>query len=137
MLVGQTRRFGHACEFETSLMLALPDTQPDAATRIRERARDLPPRTVQPWILPGSEDDPVTAAGAAWPPLFQKDDPGYFGDPAAASAANGVRILEIVATRLARYLDGFARTPLRVGRGANGRTVSEPVLSVPPMGTSS
>ena len=129
LLAGRTRRFGHACEFETSLVLAATHDRPELRDRVLARSRDLAPRTVQPWILPGSEGDPVTDAGAAWPPLFQKDDPGYFGDPAAATAENGARILEVVAGGLARYFDGFARTRLRVGRGCNGQEVSEPVLA--------
>ena len=131
MLQGKPRRFGHACEFETSLMLACVAGRPDLADAIRNRSADLPARTTQPWILPGSTDDPVTEAGAAWPPLFQKDDAGYFGDPAAATAETGARMLALLQGRLAAYFDGFARTPLRVGRGMAGREVSQPVWPVP------
>jgi len=130
MLAGETHRFGHACEFETSLVLACLADRPDLAEKIRGKIVGLPARTVQPWILPGSTDDPVTRAGAAWPPLFQKDDVGYFGDPAAATAETGTRMLALLQTRLATYFDQFACTPLRVGRGMTGRQVSEPVGSI-------
>lgn len=128
LLAGRTRRFGHACEFETALVLACANDSL-LTDKIAERTRFLPPRTVQPWILPGSEDDPITQAGAAWPPVFQQDDPGYHGDPAAATAATGEKLLAVVAAELAVFLDGFARTPLRVGRGVEGRHISEPVLA--------
>ena len=63
----------------------------------------------------GAEDDPVTAAGAGWPPVFQLGDCGYYGDPAAADPASGAALLEVTVARLAAFYTAFAQAPLRVG----------------------
>jgi creatinine amidohydrolase len=115
LLTGAVKRFGHACEFETAQMMAIKAGDPGAVGRIAAAKAGLPARTIQPWIAPGWPDDPVTAAGAAWPPIFQADDPGYFGDPAAASEEVGRQIVELVAAGLARFIEAFCRTPLRLG----------------------
>jgi creatinine amidohydrolase len=114
-LAGELKRGGHACEQETALMLALHRDDPAEVARIAEAARGLPPRVIQPWIAPGHGEDPITAAGAAWPPIFQADDGGYYGDPAAATVENGAAILEIIVARLAAFFAEFAATPLRLG----------------------
>lgn len=114
-LKGALRRGGHACEQETALMLALRRDDRAEVARILELARGLPPRVIQPWIAPGHDRDPITEAGAAWPPIFQADDRGYYGDPAAATEETGAEILEIIIAGLARFLDAFAATPLRLG----------------------
>ena len=133
MLKGATRRFGHACEFETAMMLAVSRDQPGDAAGILARTRGLPPRDPQPWIMPGATADPISDARACWPPVFQGDDVGYHGDPAAADADNGGAILDLVTARLARFFDDFAAMPIRFGRTAPGQAsrVSEPLLSQP------
>ena len=126
-LVGALKRGGHACEQETALMLALADTDAEVE-RIRTAARDLPPRTIQPWVAPGHPHDPLTQAGASWPPIFQGDDGGYYGDPAAATLATGADILEIIVDRLATFFADFAATPLRLGVA---RDPARPSISAP------
>lgn len=128
LLKGQLRRGGHACEQETALALALKDERERA--RITEATRDLLPRVVQPWIPPNHGDDPITVAGAAWPPIFQADDGGYYGDPAAATPENGAAMLEVIVAALSTFLDAFARTPLRVGfsRDPDAPSISPPLI---------
>ncbi|MCP4382895.1 MAG: creatininase family protein [Hyphomicrobiales bacterium] len=115
MLSGALNRVGHACEFETALFMHLRSHDNEAVTRITRAKKGLPPRTVQPWLIPGDEDDPITAAGAAWPPIFQADDSGYYGDPAAATIDLGERLFAVVAIGLAEFFAAFAATPLRLG----------------------
>ena len=128
-LLGALKRGGHACEQETAMMLAFAD---DAAEveRIRAAARELPARTIQPWIAPGYPDDPVTEAGAAWPPIFQADDGGYYGDPAVATVETGEVLLDIIVERLSKFLTDFAATPLRLGvsRDPARPRVSDPLV---------
>ncbi|MBF9034975.1 creatininase family protein [Rhodobacterales bacterium HKCCE2091] len=113
MLTGAFEGVGHACEYETALVLALAD--PDHAARVAAKARDLPPRLTQPWIAPGATDDPISRNGARWPAIFHADDCGYYGDPAAATAETGARMLEATVAGLARFIGEFAAVPLRVG----------------------
>jgi creatinine amidohydrolase len=113
LLRGAVSHLGHACEYETGLTLALANE--DETKRVADAATGLPPRKTQPWIAPGHDHDPVSAAGAAWPPIFQADDCGYFGDPACASRDGGAALLEVTVARLAAFIEAFAATPLRVG----------------------
>ena len=113
-LTGAVRRFGHACEFETSLMMAVKADDAREVERILGLIRGLPARTIQPWIAAGT-DDPMTTYRAAWPPIFQADDCGYFGDPAAATPDLGHRMLTILSDALARFLESFAAASLRLG----------------------
>lgn len=115
MLQGALARAGHACEQETALTLALPQTDDMERQRIRQAISTLEPRTVQPWMPDGAETDPITAAGAGWPPIFQDEDCGYYGDPAAATYETGEQILEVSVTRLAQFIEAFAAVPLRLG----------------------
>jgi creatinine amidohydrolase len=115
MLQGALARAGHACEQETALTLALPHTDEMERQRILQAIATLPPRTVQPWMPDCAEDDPITAAGAGWPPIFQEEDCGYYGDPAAATRDTGQRILDVSVTRLAAFIEAFAAAQLRVG----------------------
>src|SRR5580698_8003090 len=108
MLSGVTRHFGHACEFETALMLAIGADDPDFVERVTARSRELPARKLQPWVVPGETRDPITQAKAAWPPIFQGDDVGYFGDPAAATLEAGRKMLDVLARRLATFFEDFA-----------------------------
>ncbi|MBP1849357.1 creatininase family protein [Rhizobium halophytocola] len=115
LLKGALARAGHACEQETALTLAIPETGAQERSRIALAIAGLKPRTVQPWMADGEEMDPITAAGAGWPPIFQEEDCGYYGDPAAATAQTGAAILQVTVTRLAAFFEDFAAAPLRVG----------------------
>lgn len=126
MLRGGLRRQGHACEQETALMMAL--SPEDERHRIAEAARGMPGRLIQPWIPPGLDADPLTAFGGGWPPIFQSDDCGYYGDPAEATPANGEAMLEAIVAGLAAFFDAFARTPLRLGIS---RDPVRPIVSPP------
>jgi creatinine amidohydrolase len=129
MLSGVTRHFGHACEFETALMLAIGADDPDFVERVTARSRELPARKLQPWVVPGETRDPITQAKAAWPPIFQGDDVGYFGDPAAATLEAGRKMLDVLARRLATFFEDFAAMPIRFGRSILGQPprVSPPI----------
>jgi creatinine amidohydrolase len=127
-LKGALRRGGHACEQETALTLSLRASDPAEVDRILEGARGLPPRTIQPWIATGHDRDPITEAGASWPPIFQADDCGYYGDPAAATLSTGKELLELIVVGLAAFLEEFAATPLRLGMS---RDAFQPSLSAP------
>ncbi|HEY0120816.1 MAG TPA: creatininase family protein [Rhizobium sp.] len=131
MLKGELKRFGHACEFETSLMMALEEGETPLRSRIRARISGLEPRILQPWVIPGETTDAISDARAAWPPIFQGDDRGYHGDPAAATVENGIAILEVLADRLAGFYDAFAAMPIRLGRSAHldERSVSLPLIN--------
>ncbi|MGG5811497.1 creatininase family protein [Falsiroseomonas sp. CW058] len=80
----------HACEAETSMMMAL---HPDCV-RADAIARALPRRAVPP-APPGFRRHRSFA---------EVTDTGVIGDPGAASAAKGERLLEAAAARLAEEL---------------------------------
>lgn len=126
LLQGQFGGVGHACEYETALVLALSDAA--ARDRIRARIAGLPPRLMQPWLAPGAATDPISANGACWPAIFHADDCGYYGDPAAATADTGARMLEATVAGLAAFIEVFAVTPLRVGiaRDATAPEIDRP-----------
>lgn len=111
-LTGSFKGVGHACEFETGVQLA--SRPAEQADLIAERARQLPARPGQPYLR-GSNQDPIAAAGAYWPPIFAAGDCGYVGDPAAATVAGGARLLETTVAALARFYGEFARAGLKAG----------------------
>lgn len=111
-LPGELRGVGHACAYETSLQLAL--RAPAEAERIAARIRDIPPRLTPPYIA-GEAPDPLRPAGAVWAAIFPAGDPGYYGDPGAASEGIGATLLEATIAALARFYTAFAAAPLRVG----------------------
>lgn len=115
MLKGALPRAGHACEQETALILSIPETDEAERQRLMSAVQGMPPRLVQPWMSPAAQGDPITAYGAGWPPIFQDDDCGYYGDPAAAEKATGDEILEITVTKLAAFFEAFAVADLRLG----------------------
>jgi creatinine amidohydrolase len=129
LLRGGMRRFGHACEFETSLMLAVGEGNPASNLAIRDRAASLPMRSLQPWVVPGETSDPLSEVRAAWPPIFQGNDAGYHGDPAAATVETGQKIMQLIADRLADFFDKFSAMPVRVGTalGKDAEQISIPV----------
>ncbi len=112
-LKGSLLRSGHACEQETALMMALAPEED--RNRIIEAAAGLPARVIQPWIPPDHPEDPLTAFGGGWPPVFQADDCGYYGDPGVATSEIGAAVLEATVAGLTAFLDAFASTPLRLG----------------------
>lgn len=126
-LKGALRRGGHACEQETAVVLALEAE--DNAAWMQKAIIGLAPRIIQPWITKDWPEDPVTQYGAAWPPIFQADDCGYYGDPGAATKETGEVLLEIIVSELAAFLDRFATTPLRLGvsRDANRPGISHAI----------
>lgn len=113
VLTGRFDGIGHACEYETALILALGG--PDLVERVTARAKHLKPRLTQPWLPPGEAHDPISESGARWPPIFHADDCGYYGDPGAAKVETGLALLDATVAGLARFVADFARTPLRVG----------------------
>lgn len=76
---------------------------------------------IQPWIPPGVDEDPLTVFGGGWPPIFQADDCGYYGDPGVATPETGEAALEAIVAALADFFDDFARTPLRLGTARDPR----------------
>lgn len=115
MLKGALPRAGHACEQETALILSIPETGEPERRRLLDAVKGLPPRIIQPWMAPGADADPITTFGAGWPPIFQNEDCGYYGDPAASEKATGDEILEITVARLATFFEAFATASLRLG----------------------
>jgi creatinine amidohydrolase len=115
MLKGDLSRAGHACEQETALTLAIPETSDAERKRVLAAIKGLAPRTVQPWMADDAPTDPITSAGAGWPPIFQEEDCGYYGDPAAATRATGDDILEVTVSKLAEFFEAFAVAELRTG----------------------
>lgn len=126
VLKGGLLRSGHACEQETALVMSVLGDKD--AKRVEGRSRGLEPRLTQPWIIPGYPEDPVTEAGAGWAAIFHADDRGYYGDPGAATPEIGAQVLEATVEGLARFLEKFARTPLRLGVARNP---SEPGIAPP------
>ncbi len=113
LLRGKMRDIGHACEFETALQLAVRDRSLSA--EIAARSRTLHPRFTPPFVAPDAEDG-FTPVDAVAPPIFLSGDPGYYGDPAAATRKTGIALLKTSSAGLADFLSWFAATPLVTGR---------------------
>lgn len=109
-LPGAKRGVGHACAYETALMMAL---RPADAERIGERAAPLPARLVPSYLE--SDENPFLGSGISYAQLFRAGDPGYYGDPAAATPEAGAALLEDTVAALARFYAAFAAARLRVG----------------------
>ena len=106
---------GHACAYETAMQLAL---RPDVRQQIEGRIHGLPPRLVPAYVDgPGADgnENPLKDSGATYAALFPAGDPGYYGDPAAATLAAGEALLEATVAGLARFLPVFAGARLKVG----------------------
>lgn len=101
---------GHACAYETAMQLAL---RPDDRQRIAGRIAGLPPRLAPAYAEDGS--NPLKDTGATYAALFPAEDPGYYGDPAAATLEAGEALLEATVNGLARFYATFAAARLRVG----------------------
>lgn len=94
---------GHACEFETSLMLHL---QPDAVGDYAAVKRPIEPRTdgdMRDLLHPGT-----TAIGYTFEERFPE---GVMGDPTLASAATGSRLYEAARDQLVTFIEQFRALP--------------------------
>src|SRR4051794_38593356 len=93
---GPRKSMGHACEFETSMMLAL---RPDLVRR--DHIRDDPPR-----------DDAALAGLFLADDMKQRADHGCVGYPERADAEKGRRCLEAAVARTAEVVTALLRRPL-------------------------
>lgn len=100
LLTGAMPTIGHACEFESSIVMALRDEGSDL---IPARVRNLPAQ-LQPPGLAGAFGHP----GYSYPMVFSARDRGYIGDPAQAGLAKGQQMARIAADGLARVFSAFA-----------------------------
>jgi creatinine amidohydrolase len=101
---------GHACAYETAMQLAL---RPDDRQRIEGRIQGLPPRLVPAYVE--GEGNPLKDTGAMYAALFPAEDPGYYGDPAAATLDAGEKLLAATIEGLAAFYATFAAAKLKVG----------------------
>lgn len=96
-----TPSLNHACEYETSLMLAL---RPDLVDRAA--ARDGPPVLDSPWLQ---------SAGGARVRVFRRfhrlTAGGSIGRPTSATAEKGASMLEAVAADVVAFVREFAQWP--------------------------
>ena len=93
---GRRRTMGHACEFETSMMLAL---RPELVQR--DEIRDDPPR------------DDVTLRGLFLADdMWQKTDHGCVGYPERASAEKGKAFLAAAIDRTVEVVQALLKRPL-------------------------
>jgi creatinine amidohydrolase len=93
---GPRKDMGHACEFETSMMLQL---RPDLVRR--DRVRDDPPR-----------DDPALRGLFLGEDMFQRTDHGAVGYPERATAEKGRAMLDAAVARVAEVVETLLRRPL-------------------------
>jgi creatinine amidohydrolase len=93
---GRRKVMGHACEFETSMMLHL---RPDLVRR--EQIADDPPN-----------DDPALRGLFTGEDMFQRTDHGAVGYPQLASAESGKAFLEAAVARTAEVVRALLKRPL-------------------------
>jgi creatinine amidohydrolase len=93
---GPRKVMGHACEFETSMMLHL---RPDLVRR--EQIADDPPG-----------DDPALRGLFTGEDMFQRTDHGAVGYPQLASAESGKAFLEAAVGRTAEVVRALLKRPL-------------------------
>lgn len=110
LMKGQKPGVGHACEYETALQLAL---RPGERQQIAERISGLPARLGAAYAE--GDATPFRDTGAVYAALFVAGDPGYSGDPAAATVETGEALLEVTVEALAGFLPVFAAARLKVG----------------------
>jgi creatinine amidohydrolase len=96
LVEGPRKVMGHACEFETSMMLAL---RPDLVRR--EEIRNDPPR-----------EDPVLRGLYLAEDMFQRTDHGAVGYPELASAEKGRLFLAAAVERTAAVVRALLARPL-------------------------
>jgi creatinine amidohydrolase len=90
------KSMGHACEFETSMVMAL---RPELVRR--EQIKDDPPT-----------DDPVLRGLYLAEDMKQRTDHGCVGYPESASAEKGRRFLDAAIARTAEVIAALLRRPL-------------------------
>ena len=110
MIPGAKQSVGHACAYETAIQLAL---RPNERQRIAGRIDGLPPRLAPAYVE--GDGDTLAGTGLSYAALFPAGDPGYSGDPAAATVAAGEAMLEATVAGLAAFYPRFAAARLRVG----------------------
>jgi creatinine amidohydrolase len=93
---GPRKTMGHACEFETSMMLAL---RPDLVRR--EDIQDDP-----------SEDDPVLRGLYVAEDMWQRTDHGAVGYPQRATAEKGRAFLAAAVDRAVEVVQALLKRPL-------------------------
>jgi creatinine amidohydrolase len=93
---GPRKSMGHACEFETSMILAL---RPDLV-RKEEIKNDY------------REDDPALRGLYIAEDFGQRTQRGAVGFPELASAEKGKRFLQAATDRTAQVVEGLLRRPL-------------------------
>jgi creatinine amidohydrolase len=93
---GPRQVMGHACEFETSMMLAL---RPDLVRP--EEIRDDPPR-----------DDPILRGLYLAADMWQRTDHGAVGYPERATAEKGRAFLNAAITRVVEVIQALLQRPL-------------------------
>jgi creatinine amidohydrolase len=96
---------GHACEFETSLMLHLRPEAVGEHTGVKRPIQERAPGDFRDLVQPGS-----AAIGYTFPERFPE---GVMGDPTEASAATGQAILEASVGGLVAFLGAFRTLPPR------------------------
>ena len=110
LVPGAKKTVGHACAYETAMQLAM---RPDERQRIAGRIDGLPPRLTPAYVEGGG--NPLEGTGASYASLFPAGDPGYYGDPAAATVEAGEALFEATVAGLARFLGVFGTARLKVG----------------------
>lgn len=103
VLEGSRKSVGHACEFETSILLHL---RPEAVNQ-PAAVRDFRP----PWN-PRLDQDVLTEAGVAFPPVFRAESTGVLGDPTLATADKGQIFIEAASRKLANFIQLFQQTDI-------------------------
>jgi creatinine amidohydrolase len=93
---GSRKQMGHACEMETSMMLAL---RPDLV-RVAEICDDP------------EQDDPVLRGLYLAEDMYQRTDHGAVGYPSLATAEKGRRMVDAAATRVAEVVRQLITRPL-------------------------
>lgn len=106
---GARKGVGHACAYETAMQLAL---RPGERQRIAGRIDGLPPRLTPAYV---EGEDSLAGSGISYAALFPAGDPGYTGDPAAATVEAGEQLLEATVAALAKFYPRFAKAGLKVG----------------------
>lgn len=97
-----TPQLTHACEYETSVVLAIQDD----LVKLSALASDHHENT-RPWLA-----NPRWARKVAGFRRFHRmTSSGHMGDPQNATAAKGISILEAVSLEIVDFLDDFATWP--------------------------
>jgi len=101
ILDGELKGVGHACEAETSCYLAIDPAGVDLSRAVRHLADS--------YVVP-VDAAAFAAAGVGFPAIFRADSPGVHGDPTLATAAKGVKILDLASQRLATFVRAYRKS---------------------------